>query len=99
MILELLSFRVRPGGQGALERDWIALRRLLMNNPHCLSVLLQRCLEEPARYMARIEWDSVAGHMESFRGSPDYREFLRVFEPHVEGDAEMVHFENAGPRG
>lgn len=101
MILELLSFRVRsaPGSRTALERDWITLRRILMNNPHCLSVLLQRCVEDPARYSARIEWDSIAGHMESFRGSPGYREFLSIFEPHVEGEAEMVHFENAAPLG
>ena len=96
MILELLSFRVRSNGGPALERDWITLRGLLMKNPHCLQVLLQRCVEDPRRYMARIEWDSIAGHMESFRGSPDYRKFLEVFNPHVDGDAEMVHFENVG---
>ena len=45
------------------------------------------------------EWDTVAGHMESFRGSEDYRRFLEIFKPHVDGDAEMVHFENVTPRG
>lgn len=94
MILEHLAFRVRPNGQAAFERDWLRLRALLNNNPHCLQVLLQRCIEDPHRYIARIEWDSVAGHMESFRGSPDYRKFIEVFSPHIEGDAEMVHFEN-----
>lgn len=98
MILEHLSFRVREGGQSAFERDWLRLRLLLTNNPHCLSVLLQRCVEDPRRYLARIEWDTVAGHMESFRGSEDYRRFLDIFKPHVDGDAEMVHFENVVPR-
>ncbi|MFM9957796.1 MAG: antibiotic biosynthesis monooxygenase family protein [Phycisphaerales bacterium] len=94
MILEHLSFHVRPGGQTAFERDWLKLRALLNNNPHCLQVLLQRCVENPTRYIARIEWNSVAGHMESFRGSNDYHEFLQIFVPHVAGEAEMVHFEN-----
>lgn len=94
MILEHLDFRVRSDARAAFERDWLRLRALLNNNPHCLQVLLQRCIEDPQRYIARIEWDSVAGHIESFRGSPDYLTFIEVFSPHLVGDAEMVHFEN-----
>jgi heme-degrading monooxygenase HmoA len=94
MILEHLSFKVRPGGQTAFERDWLRIRALLNNNPHCLQVLLQRCVEDNRRYLARIEWDTVAGHMESFRGSPDYHALLAQLNPHVDGQAEMVHFEN-----
>ncbi len=97
MILEHLSFHVRPGGQPAFERDWLRLRALLNNHPHCPPALLQRCVEDPTRSIARIEWDSVGGHMESFRGSGDDREFLRIVVPHVIGEAEMVHFENVTP--
>lgn len=80
-----------------MERDWITLRGYLMSNPHCLQVLLQRCIEEPRRYLARIEWDTVAGHMQSFRGSEAYRRFIEVFSAHLEGHAEMVHFEDVVP--
>lgn len=99
MILEHLSFHVRAGGQSAFERDWLRLRAILNSNPHCLQVLLQRCVEDQTRYIARIEWDSVAGHMESFRGSAGYHQFLEVFNPHLAGPAEMVHFENVAPFG
>jgi hypothetical protein len=40
----------------------------------------------------RIEWDSADGHMQGFRRSPQFREFLPHIQPYIKQILEMRHY-------
>ena len=68
-------------------------------SPHCLSYELSRCVEEPASYMLRIEWDSLEGHLQGFRQSPDFRTFFQAVRQYVNDISEMRHYQATGVKG
>lgn len=93
MIAEYIRYRVPQEQQRAFEQAYSEAQHALLASPHCLGYELSRCVEEPERYILRIEWDSIEGHMQGFRGSAEFRTFLghiRTFVPLIE---EMQHYE------
>jgi quinol monooxygenase YgiN len=93
MIVEYVRYRVPPERAQALEDAYQAAAESLRASPHCLAFELSRSLEEPGRYVLRIEWDSVEGHLEGFRKSPEFTAFLRHVRPFIPDLEEMKHYE------
>ena len=48
-------------------------------------------------YILRIEWDSVEGHEQGFRRSPEFRQFLQHIRPYIADIAEMRHYGRCSP--
>lgn len=82
MILEHAVLDVVPGREDAFEAAFDEARHIVVGMPGCRSLRLERCLEQPSRYLLLIEWDRLEDHTEGFRGSPQYarwRELLHHF--------------------
>jgi hypothetical protein len=47
----------------------------------------------PEQYILRIQWDSIDGHLEGFRPSPQFQAFLREVRPFVKDIEEMRHYD------
>ncbi len=93
MIVEYIRYRVPQEQQEAFEQGYVQAQTSLQASAHCLGYELSRCVEEPDRYILRIEWDSIEGHLQGFRGSGEFRSFLghiRAFVPLIE---EMQHYQ------
>ena len=54
-----------------------------------------RGVENPDRYVVRIEWDSVEGHEQGFRRGPAFGEFFALVKPFFEAIEEMTHYSPA----
>lgn len=50
-------------------------------------------LEEPHKYVVRIEWSSLEEHEHGFRGSARFGPFLAAVKPFFEQIGEMRHYE------
>ena len=61
-------------------------------SPHCLGYELSRCVEEQDRYILRIEWDSLEGHLTGFRRAPEFAPFLAAIRPYIGQIEEMQHY-------
>jgi quinol monooxygenase YgiN len=61
-------------------------------SPHCLGYELSRCVEEQDRYILRIEWDSLEGHLTGFRRAPEFAPFLAAIKPYISQIEEMQHY-------
>ena len=66
--------------------------RVLDESPNCLAYELARCHEEPERYVLRIHWDSLEGHLQGFRKSPGFRDFLASIRGYIDDIEEMQHY-------
>ena len=92
MIVEYIRYTIPADRALAFEAAYTAASGSLTASSHCLAYELSRGVEEPANYILRIEWDSVAGHEQGFRRSPEFRQFLQHIRPYIGDIAEMRHY-------
>ena len=70
----------------------------LRASPHTLGWELARCVDEPDRFILRIEWDSAEGHITGFRKGEHFPPFLKAIRPFVGEIEEMRHYETTAVR-
>jgi len=99
MIVEYIRYKLNEqsaeSGEsivGALGGAYRAAAPSLDASPHCLGYELSRCVEELGRYILRIEWDSVEGHLAGFRRAPEFALFLLPSSPNIGRIEEMQHY-------
>jgi heme-degrading monooxygenase HmoA len=99
MIAEYVRYRITADQQPAFEQAYAEAEEALRASPHCLGYELAHCVEEPERYILRIEWDSLEGHMQGFRASAEFRRFVGHIRGYVPLIEEMHHYEPTDVRG
>ena len=93
MVIEYIRYKVPATEAEAFERDYASAGAVLATSPHCLRYELSRCVDEPASYVVRIEWDSIEEHMRGFRSSTVFQRFFALVRPYVQQIEEMRHYE------
>lgn len=89
MILEH-ALDVLPGR----EREFQAFdgaRPLIARQRGFRSLRLERCLEQPNRYLLLVEWDELEDHTEGFRTSPEYGRWRELLHPFYEPFLHVDH--------
>ena len=97
MIIEYLRYTVPEDRAAAFVEAYAAASEPLLSSPHCLSFDLARCVEDPTRFVLRIEWTSADDHLKGFRGSEPFKAFFAHVKPFVEAIDEMRHYERLLP--
>lgn len=98
MIVEYVRYVVPEKECDAFERAQRRAQKSLDSSPHCLGYELTRCAESASYYVLRIEWDSVDGHREGFRSSPEFPAFIAALRPFAYFIVEMRHYEPTSVR-
>jgi heme-degrading monooxygenase HmoA len=96
MILEVIRYQLAQGQEAAFEDAYRQAQQHLADSPHCLGYQLTRCVKHPSWYVLLIRWDSAAGHLQGFRGSPSFQRFLTLVTPFFKQIEEMEHYEPTG---
>ena len=99
MIVEYIRYRVPEERQAAFATDYARAAGVLARAPQCVDYELSRSVDEPACWVLRITWTSVADHLEGFRGGDLFGEFLAAVRPYVPDIEEMRHYELTAVRG
>ncbi|WP_333763759.1 antibiotic biosynthesis monooxygenase family protein [Streptomyces sp. IBSBF 2390] len=104
MIVEYIRYRIaEPERRADFEKAYTAAAQQLDLAPQCLGYELSHGIEEPERYILRIEWSSVEDHEKGFRGGPYFPPFLAEIRSYIGDIEEMKHYTrtsvvSAGPR-
>ncbi|MEV5241059.1 antibiotic biosynthesis monooxygenase [Streptomyces cinnamoneus] len=94
MTVEYIRYRIaEPDRRTAFEKAYAAAASHLYAAPQCLAYELSRGVEEPERYVLRIEWSSVHDHEQGFRHGPHFPPFLAEIRPYAGDVEEMEHYE------
>ncbi len=93
MTVEIIRYSVAAGREDEFEAAYGEAGRYLSESANCLGYEITRCVEEPSRYIVRIEWDSLEGHMDGFRKSRDFSKFFALARPFFDSIEEMRHYE------
>ena len=104
MIVEYIRYEIPESDARSFEDAYRRAGASLDASAHCERYEIARCTEAPEAWTVRIEWDSTEGHLQGFRGSPEFRSFLSAVRPFVDRIQEMRHYDvkgggGAGPGG
>ncbi|WP_110945524.1 antibiotic biosynthesis monooxygenase [Streptomyces avicenniae] len=93
MIVEYIRYRIpEQDRRTAFEQAYATAAAQLDLAPQCLAYELSHGVEEPERYVLRIEWTSVADHEQGFRGGPYFPPFLAAVRGWIGDIEEMKHY-------
>ncbi|MGK5548894.1 putative quinol monooxygenase [Streptomyces sp. URMC 127] len=94
MTVEYTRYRIAdPERRAAFEKACAAAAEHLYAAPQCLGYELAHGVEEPERFVLRIEWTSVPDHERGFREGPHVRPFLAGIRPFAGDIEETAHYE------
>jgi quinol monooxygenase YgiN len=93
MVVEYIRYAIPEERHSAFEQAYAQAAGALKASTHCLGYELSQCVEDRNSYILRIEWDSVDGHIQGFRSSPEFRQFFAAVRPFVGEIAEMRHYQ------
>jgi len=97
VFVEYIRYTVPLARAEEFEGAYQRARRLLDADPHCVRWEVARGTEEPEHFVVRIEWDSIEGHEQGFRSSPQFGEFFAAVKPFFEQFQEMKHYQMRPP--
>jgi heme-degrading monooxygenase HmoA len=102
VILEHAVLDVVTGHEQGFEEAFDQAQHLIATMPGFRSLRLERCLENPSRYLLLVEWDRLKDHTEGFRGSAEYqnwRHLLHHFYDPFPTVEHTSHSSDSDPRG
>lgn len=88
MILEIATLDVIAGREAVFEKA--ALIIISMNG--YISHQLQRCIENPSRYVLLVNWATLEDHTTGFRGSAQYEEWRALLHHFYDPFPVVEHY-------
>jgi len=83
MIVEYIRYQIPADRRGEFEAAYARAADVLRQAPQCVEYELTRCTEEPPSYVLRIVWTSESDHLEGFRRSARFGDFLAAIKAYV----------------
>ena len=98
MIVELAIIRAQTGKADAMRQGLQAARAVISQAEGYRGSVFHQGIEDPQRFVLRVEWDSVEAHMKGFREGPLFPQWRSHFGQLIDGTPDVSHFEViAGP--
>jgi heme-degrading monooxygenase HmoA len=100
MILEVAVLDVKPGQESAFEAAFAEAQVIIASMPGYISHQLQRCLENPSRYILLVNWQKLEDHTVGFRESDQYQQWRSLLHHFYDPFPEVLHYASlVGPKG
>lgn len=94
MVIERAEFQVVAGRGAEFEAALVHGARTLLSRARGMrGWWVERCVEQPERFVLRVRWDTIEDHMVGYRQSPLSPEFKALVAPFFAQPPEVVHFE------
>jgi heme-degrading monooxygenase HmoA len=92
VILEVAMLAVRPTQEKAFEDAFSEASSIISSMPGYVEHELQRCIEQPSRYVLLVRWEKLEDHTVGFRGSPEYQEWKALLHHFYDPFPTVEHF-------
>lgn len=92
MILEVAMLDVRPGQEAAFETAFGEAQAIIAGMDRYIAHELQRCIENPSRYLLLVTWATLEDHKVGFRGSPEYQRWKTLLHHFYDSFLTVKHF-------
>ncbi len=93
MVLEVAVLNIRAGETAEFEAAFKQAARIISSMPGYVSHELQKCIEDPQRYILLAYWETLEAHTVGFRQSPEYQEWKQLLHHFYDPFPVVEHFE------
>jgi heme-degrading monooxygenase HmoA len=99
LILEVAMLDVKPGQEEEFEVSFEKAQKIIYSMNGYISHQLQRCIENPGRYILLVNWQTLEDHTKGFRESDEYQQWRamlhHLYDPFPTVEHYRKGFENA----
>ena len=93
MVTEIAIFTAVAGKEdelgAAIRKGLVTIRK----HPGCISARVERCIEQPEKYVVVNEWTALEAHTQDFRGGPLFLEWRGHLTGLFEGQPTVFHYQ------
>jgi len=93
MIVEYIRYKIENPNHNSFIEAYQKAAKYLDSSPYCLGYELTNCEENPDNFILRIEWTSTQDHLNGFRKSEEFAQFLSHVRPYFNNIEEMNHYQ------
>jgi len=94
MILELADFAIHPNQNEAFEEAVKrGIKTQIAHSEGFEGFKLNRCIENPERYVLQIFWATLEDHTVGFRESPSFAAWRAIVGPYFASPPVVQHFD------
>lgn len=93
MIVEYLRYTIDAARQASFITDYKNASVPLLSSPFCQGFEFCQCVEDPTKFMIRIQWTTAEDHLNKFRGSAEFKDFFVHIKPYINDIDEMRHYD------
>ena len=93
MILEVAILDVRPGQERKFEIAFEKAQVIISSMPGYVSHQLQKCMENPGRYLLLVNWQTLEHHTVGFRQSAQYLEWRALLHHFYDPFPNVEHYQ------
>lgn len=93
MILEVAMLQIKPGLIDEFERSFKKASVIISKMKGYIHHELQRCVEDPNKYILLVKWETLEDHTIGFRGSEEYQEWKKLLHHFYDPFPTVEHFE------
>jgi heme-degrading monooxygenase HmoA len=91
-VVEVALLRAKPRAAEALRSGLAAARAVIARAPGYLDSVFYQGVEEPESFILRVEWESLAAHVDGFRSSPLLGEWRSHFYHLLAETPTVTHY-------
>lgn len=97
--VEYIRYRIPEQQSAGFLAAYTRAAAQLAAAPQCVDYELARCEEDFEHFVLRITWTSTEDHIEGFRKSELFEDFLAEIRPFISSIEEMRHYKPTTVRG
>jgi heme-degrading monooxygenase HmoA len=94
MILEVAILHVIPGQGVEFEKNFKKASKIISSMKGYINHELQKCMEEPNKYVLLVKWETLEDHTIGFRESKEYLKWKDLLHHFYNPFPIVEHFEN-----
>lgn len=95
MIFEIAELYIKSDSHDAFQAGVAEAKPLFQRAKGCLSMRLDRCIEQADTYHLVVGWETLDNHMVDFRDSADFQEWRRLVGGYFSQPPKVEHFATA----
>lgn len=93
MVLEVAILDVKSGMESDFVNAFHKASPIIAETPGYLGHEMQRCMENPSRFILLVRWRHLEDHMVGFRQSPRYPEWKSLLHHFYDPFPDVEHYQ------
>ena len=93
MILEVAILNVKAGEEASFEATFAKAQSIIIGMNGYISHQLQKCIDDPSKYVLLVNWQTLEDHTIGFRESQPYKAWKEMLHHYYDPIPTVEHYQ------